>query len=465
MNKSANPRLLLIEDSVALARVYQEYLKPMDIGVSHVIEGQAGLEGIENDDPAVVLLDLNLPDMNGLELLDKLKGMPQDPAVIVITAVGTVNTAVDAMRAGAFDFLQKPFDAERLRVTVRNALEKQELKSLVKTYKNSLERDHFHGFVGASIPMQSVYRIIENAASSRASVFITGESGAGKEVCADAIHKEGIRRSKPFIPLNCAAIPRELMESEIFGHVKGAFTGASGERKGAAAMADGGTLFLDEIGEMDMGLQSKLLRFVQTGTFQQVGSNKLEKVDVRFICATNRDPLEMVDKGTFREDLYYRLHVIPIHLPSLRECGDDVMRIASKYLREFAKEEGKDFKGFSPEAAKVLTTYRWPGNVRQLQNILRNIVVLQNAELVTDDLLPPLLKRADRVPESSESSPVTETVPVVSTVESIKPLWQTEKDAIEGAIALCDGNVPRAAALLEVSPSTIYRKRQAWEEG
>lgn len=464
MNKKANPRLLLVEDSVALARVYQEYLKSMDVDVTHVIEGKAGLEHIKNDNPDVVLLDLNLPDMNGLELLERLKQMPQEPSVVVVTAMGTINTAVDAMRAGAFDFLQKPFDADRLRVTVRNALEKQELKFLVKTYRDSLERDHFHGFVGASIPMQSVYRIIENAASSRASVFITGESGTGKEVCADAIHKEGNRRNKPFIPLNCAAIPRELMESEIFGHVKGSFTGASGERKGAAAMADGGTLFLDEIGEMDMGLQSKLLRFLQTGTFQQVGSNKLEKVDVRFVCATNRDPLEMIDKGTFREDLYYRLHVIPIHLPSLRECGNDVMLIAAKYLKEYADEEGKDFKGFSPEAAKILTRYRWPGNVRQLQNILRNIVVLQNGELVTQDLLPPLLKRVENITRKEGDYPVATDVHAVNTVESIKPLWQTEKDAIEGAIAICEGNVPRAAALLEVSPSTIYRKRQAWED-
>lgn len=464
MNKKRNSRLLLVEDSLALARVYQEYLKPMGLDVSHVVEGLAGLEQIEKEDPEVVLLDLNLPDINGLELLDRLKPLPQDPTVIVVTALGTINTAVEAMRAGAFDFLQKPFDAERLRVTVRNALEQQKLKRLVKTYQNSFERDHFHGFTGSSIPMQAVYRIIESAASSRASVFITGESGSGKEVCADAIHKEGNRRDKPFVPLNCAAIPRELMESEIFGHIKGAFTGASGERKGAAAMADGGTLFLDEIGEMDMALQSKLLRFVQTGTFQQVGSNKIEKVDVRFICATNRDPLEMVGNGTFREDLYYRLHVIPIHLPALRECGKDVILIASKYLNEYSEEEGKDFKGFTPEAVHVLERYQWPGNVRQLQNILRNIVVLQNGELVTRDLLPALLNRMENAKPGEPDRPVQGENQAPYTAESIKPLWLTEKDAIEGAIDACDGNVPRAAALLEVSPSTIYRKRLGWED-
>jgi two-component system repressor protein LuxO len=464
MNKQRKSRLLLVEDSLALARVYQEYLKTMPVDVTSVVEGRAGLEQIVKNDPDVVLLDLNLPDMNGLELLEELKELPQDPTVVVITAMGTVNTAVEAMRAGAFDFLQKPFDAERLRVTVRNALEKQDLKALVKTYRDSFERDNFHGFTGSSIPVQAVYRIIESAASSRASVFITGESGSGKEVCADAIHNEGIRRDKPFIALNCAAIPRELMESEIFGHVKGAFTGASGERKGAAAMADGGTLFLDEIGEMDLALQSKLLRFVQTGTFQQVGGNKIEKVDVRFICATNRDPLEMVAKGTFREDLYYRLHVIPIHLPALRECGNDVMLIAGKYLGEYAEEEGKNFKGFTPEAAYVLSRYQWPGNVRQLQNILRNIVVLQNGELVTQDLLPALLSGTGHARPEKSDQQLTEENPSPPDIESVNPLWLVEKNAIEGAIALCDGNIPRAAALLEVSPSTIYRKRLGWEE-
>jgi DNA-binding NtrC family response regulator len=464
MDKKRVPSILLVEDSLALARVYQEYLNPMAADIRHVTEGAEGLEQIGQSDPDVVLLDLNLPDMNGLELLNRLQEMPQNPTVVVITAMGTVNTAVEAMRAGAFDFLQKPFDAERLRITVRNALEKHSLNSLVNTYRESLERDRFHGFIGASIPMQAVYRIIESAASSRASVFITGESGSGKEVCADAIHNQGDRRKGPFIALNCAAIPSELMESEIFGHVKGAFTGASGERKGAAGLADGGTLFLDEIGEMDLALQSKLLRFVQTGTFQQVGGNKVEKVDVRFICATNRDPLDMVAKGTFREDLYYRLHVIPIHLPPLRECSDDVMLIAEKYLAEYAEEEGKDFKGFSAGAKRILTRYQWPGNVRQLQNILRNIVVLQNAEILTEDLLPELLKRIDDTRSSVAAEETPGATEVQPGVDSIKPLWMVEKEAIEGAIALCDGNIPRAAALLELSPSTIYRKRLGWEE-
>jgi DNA-binding NtrC family response regulator len=458
-----NSKVLLVEDSHALAKVYMEYLKDLPVDVTHVTEGRAGLDHIVGEDPAVILLDLNLPDINGIELMVELEQLKQNPAIIVITAHGSVDMAVEAMRVGALDFLQKPFDAERLRVTVRNALEKQNLSNLVKQYENSFERKGFHGFVGSSIQMQAVYRIIESAASSRASVFITGESGSGKEVCAEAIHNEGVRRKKPIIALNCAAIPRELMESEIFGHVKGAFTGAAGERQGAASLANGGSLFLDEIGEMDLALQSKLLRFVQTGTFQKVGGNSIEKVDVRFISATNRDPLEMVQLGSFREDLYYRLHVIPIHLPPLRECGNDIMLIAEKYLHEYAKEEQKNFREFSPKAAEILKRYQWPGNVRQLQNVIRNIVVLQNGDVVTESMLPDLMHSASFTPpaEGKGVSPA-QTHPNPGDDRPIKPLWQVERDTIEYAISKCDGNVPRAAALLEISPSTIYRKRPGW---
>ncbi len=462
MTTVRNSKLLLVEDSTATATLYQEFLAELPVSVTHVTEGRAGLDFIKMQDPDVVLLDLKLPDMNGLELMEKLELIPQDPVVVVITAHGSIDMAVEAMKAGAFDFLQKPFDAERLRVTVRNALEKMNLKSLVKTYQDNFERKEFNGFIGSTLPMQAIYRIIESAASSKASVFITGESGTGKDLCANAIHKEGGRCDGPFIPLNCASVPRELMESEIFGHVKGAFTGAVADRKGAAMIADGGTLFLDEIGEMDMALQAKLLRFVQTGTFQRVGGNKQEKVDVRFICATNKDPLEMVLNGAFREDLYYRLHVIPIHLPPLRECGDDVMSIAQKYLVDFNNEEGKDFKGFSVQAEKLLTAYQWPGNVRQLQNIIRNIVVLLNGEEISMAMLPSLLRADSGTVGQDSVRQSIETSDEQIDDQIIKPLWQTEKECIEIAVAKCEGNIPRAAALLEVSPSTIYRKRTNW---
>ncbi|MGD9356686.1 MAG: sigma-54 dependent transcriptional regulator, partial [Chromatiales bacterium] len=280
---------------------------------------------------------------------------------------------------------------------------------------------------------------------------------------------------KPFIALNCAAIPHDLMESEIFGHVKGAFTGAAGNRKGAASLADGGTLFLDELAEMDMDLQSKLLRFIQTGTFQKVGGTEYESVDVRFICATNRDPLQAVADGRLREDLYYRLHVVPVHLPPLRSRGDDILAIAMHFLLKYSQEEDKDFRGFSPEVEIILRNYNWPGNVRQLQNVIRNIVVLNNDTSVTLSHLPPPLNAplnemqfhretgsssSDRHDTASATSAQRHSPSVTA---DVRPLAIVEKEAIEHAIRVCGDNIPRAAALLEVSPSTIYRKKQAWD--
>jgi len=303
------------------------------------------------------------------------------------------------------------------------------------------------------------------AAPSKATVFITGESGTGKEVCAEAIHAQGTRAEHPFIALNCAAIPHDLMESEIFGHIKGAFTGASAERKGAASLANGGTLFLDEIGEMDLDLQTKLLRFIQTGSFQKVGGSNLEKVDVRFICATNRDPLEDIAAGRFREDLYYRLHVVPLHLPPLRERGDDIIEIAQHFLITYAQEEGKGFTTFTPEVEVILRRYNWPGNVRQLQNVIRNIVVLHDEKSVTLAHLPaPLNTSLNKLEISHLAQPLQQTETIDNLKHTpIKPLASVERDVIERAIKICDGNIPKAAALLEVSPSTIYRKKQGWE--
>ncbi|WP_421262410.1 sigma-54-dependent transcriptional regulator [Aeromonas jandaei] len=459
------PRVLLVEDTRSLAVVYEQYLRQDGYEVVLADCGQQALEVLLTSPPPVVLLDLELPDMSGMEILQQITEQQLPCAVVVITAHGSVDVAVEAMRLGAFDFLTKPFDSKRLCATARNALKHQQLSSLVAHYRENFERQSFFGFIGASMAMQAVYRIIESAAPSKATVFITGESGTGKEVCAEAIHQCSPRREQPFIALNCAAIPHDLMESEIFGHVKGSFTGAQGDRKGAASLADGGTLFLDEICEMDLDLQSKLLRFIQTGTLQRVGSGKLETVDVRFICATNRDPLLEVKAGRFREDLYYRLHVIPLYLPPLRERGEDILLLARSLLQNYAKEENKRFRDFDAAAARVLLDYPWPGNVRELQNVVRNIVVLNDKELVSPDILPPPLNgvRALAVATTADQQPAaTATTPAVG--GPIRPLWLVEKEVIEQAIASCDGNIPKAAALLEISPSTIYRKKQGWEE-
>jgi two-component system repressor protein LuxO len=459
--------ILLVEDSPSLAAVYCGYLSDETYHVTHVTTGKDAMKALGDTNPDVLLLDLNLPDMPGMEILRNLEDA--GTTIIVITAHGSVDTAVDAMRFGAFDFLVKPFDGKRLKVTVNNAIEQRKLREIVETYHETFDRNNYHGFIGGSLAMQAVYRIIDSASPSKATVFITGESGTGKEVCAEAIHKQSPRHDKPFVALNCAAIPRDLIESEIFGHIKGAFTGAISERKGAAAQADGGTLFLDEICEMDLDLQSKLLRFVQTGTFQRVGSGKVENVDVRFICATNKDPLVEVEAGRFREDLFYRLHVIPLQLLPLREREGDTLLIARQFLSQFSEEEGKRFSEFSPQAEKLLMQYGWPGNVRELQNVIRNAIVLNDGVQLTTEMLPSAVttQRSTTPIEDSQSVVAKETDYSMETVlpasaEGVRPLWRMEKEIIERTIDICDGNIPKAAALLEISASTIYRKKQAW---
>lgn len=465
-------RILLVEDSPSLAAVYKNYLTAEGYITAVAINGKEAFEQMESNLPELVLLDLKLPDMSGMDVLQYIHQQSLPCAVIIITAHGSVDTAIEAMRLGAVDFITKPFNSTRLRVTVGNALEKRRLSKVASSYQQALERVSFHGFIGGSMPMQAVYRIIESAAPSKATVFITGESGTGKELCAEAIHNESPRKAGSLIALNCAAIPRDLMESEIFGHVKGAFTGAVGCRDGAATLADGGTLFLDEVCETDIELQSKLLRFIQTGRFQRVGSNKEEEVDIRIVCATNRDPLEEVRAGRFREDLYYRLNVIPLFLPPLRNRGDDILMIAVEMLRSMAKEEDKNFCGFSSEVQDRLIRYLWPGNVRELQNAVRNVVVLNNAEQVEHSMLPDAL----RLPETrvlahaiadSEAPRVRENhgeLVAPNHLEKIRPLWLEERELIERSIDICGGSIPKAAAMLEISASTIYRKRMLWEK-
>ena len=464
MSEQKKPKVLLVEDSASLALAYREYLRLEDCVVSHCETGTEALEIIESEFPEAILLDLNLPDVQGMDILRHVHDNGVAAEVIVITAHGSVDVAVDAMRYGAFDFLVKPFDAKRLRVTLRNALERHKLKYLVDTYRDTFDRKSFYGFIGSSLPMQALYRIIESAAPSKATIFITGESGTGKEVCAEAIHRASPRRERPFVAINCAAIPKDLMESEIFGHVKGAFTGAQAAREGAASRADGGTLFLDEICEMDLDLQSKLLRFTQTGRFMKVGSSREEKVDIRFVCATNRDPLTEVREHRFREDLYYRLHVIPVHLPPLREREDDVILVAKKLLLDYAQEEGKGFRGFEPDAEDAIRAYPWPGNVRELQNVLRNVVVLNDGDRLTREVLPePVRQSMGKDPLAAVDARQHAVIPPADLSGAVVPLREVERRAIEHAVGLCDGNIPRAAAMLEVSPSTIYRKRQAWQ--
>jgi len=495
--------ILIVEKSLTLGRCYEAYLAKEDVDISIVSTGQEAINFIQEETPDAVLLDLELEDVTSSQVISESKIQYNDCIYIVMTMQGNAETALEAMKAGANDYLEKPFSKDKLCNTLNNCLEQKETDLTSASMISDIEpltlddSNHFEGFIGASPAMQQVYSIIEAAAESKATVFITGESGTGKEVCAQAIHDKSLRKDKEFVPINCAAIPRDLMESEIFGHVKGAFTGAHATREGAAAAAHNGTLFLDELGEMDIDLQSKLLRFVQTGTFQKVGSSKLEKVDVRFVCATNRDPLTQVKRGEFREDLYYRLHVIPIALPPLRERDNDMIDIARNYLSRFAAEEEKELTRFSKETEAIFTDYDWPGNIRQLQNVVRNIVVLNDGYEVTPAMLPPpldeqtttqteliasaetlALEEAATTIENTDNSSkrtneaalniikklIREKTDSLGPEHKIKALWTVEMEAIEDAISLCGDSITKAAKYLEVSPSTIYRKRQTWKD-
>lgn len=466
MSDATEP-ILLIEDTASLSALYAGYLRRSGFSVATAMTAAAARAAFREGPPRVVLLDLQLPDGDGMDLLLELQRASRGARAIIITANGSISRAVDAIRAGAFDFLVKPFDETRLLNAVNSALH-----SVADSRANPTvlpaPGETFQGFVGSSPGMRAVYETIREVSRSSATVFITGESGTGKEVCAQAVHALSPRRKGPFVPLNCGAIPRDLLESEVFGHLKGSFTGAIADKPGAAAAADGGTLFLDEICEMDIDLQAKLLRFLQTSTIQPVGSSLPRKVDVRIICATNRDPQAEVDAGRFRSDLFYRLFVVPIHLPPLRERGDDMIEIAKALLAQYAREEGKAFLRLSEEVEAAFRRYSWPGNIRELQNILRNVAVLRDGEVVTLAMLP---ERITRGPVEPLPEPPAANDPSSGTARSLRdrlatlvgePLEVIEREYIEATIAACDGSLPRAARLLSVSPSTLYRKREAW---
>jgi two-component system repressor protein LuxO len=434
-------------------------------------------------DKTTDILILDLETIGGEDVLESFAVRCPKTVLVAVSAKGSVSRAVNAMRAGAHDFLTKPFSLDALASKINFQLDQRDPRPGTETaaWDNAptipaapdmsapiiAPAAHTRGLeklIGNSAPMLAVFDQVKRMAPSQAPVFITGESGTGKELCASAIHTLSDRNNKPFVTINCAAIPRDLIESEIFGYMRGAFTGASESRPGAAEQADGGTLFLDEIGEMDLLLQSKLLRFLQTGTFQRLGDTASRQVDARIICATNREPLAEIAAGRFREDLYYRLHVLPVQLPPLRERRDDILPLAQTFLERFAAEERRGFKGFDADAEAKLLTYPWPGNVRQLENTIRQIVVMNDGAAVTLDMLPMLIRdpsgRGHSIVDLSRER--ARAAPPSRAFGAIEPLWAQERRIIEDALDAFDGNIAMAAAALEISPSTIYRKRQSW---
>jgi two-component system repressor protein LuxO len=444
---SSHKTVLIIEDRPSVASAYRAHLEAEGYACQLAATAGAAAEVLNTTPPFAALLSLELPGCDAIELITRWTAQTPETAIIAIAANASINAAVDAVRAGAWDYLVKPVSRNRLITTLNNATGLEPARSVVP----AKPADRPVTMLGSSAVMADLHRQIEAIAASNAPAFITGESGTGKELCAEAIHRASPRAGKPFVALNCGAIPRDLMESEIFGHLKGAFTGAISDREGAAAAADGGTLFLDEICEMDLQLQTKLLRFLQTGTIQPVGSPHVRKVDIRIVCATNRTPQTEVAEGRFREDLFFRLHVLPVALKPLRARGDDVIELAQDFVAQFAREERKQFTLLGDCAVDRLRGHHWPGNVRELQNVIRQAIVLHEGTMLKADMLPDYL-----------AMPPSHDMQTSSAMLDGRLLWQIERDVIEAAISRFAGSIPKAADALGISPSTIYRKRETW---
>ncbi|HBY88574.1 MAG TPA: sigma-54-dependent Fis family transcriptional regulator [Colwellia sp.] len=480
LNKS---RILFVDDEPEILRSLERITKKLDAVILTASSGQDALDIINECPVDVIVSDFNMPNMDGNQLLEQVAEISPETVRMVLTGHGDMEMIVNLINNGhIWGFLQKPWDNFDLIIKLKQALQLQQVlaeRTLMRRTIDQYQKYHkssFEGFIGDSVAMQFVYSCIEQSAPSNASVFITGPSGAGKEVAAQAIHRLSKRKNGPFIALNCAAIPSELMESEIFGHIKGAFSGAVSNRDGAASLANGGSLFLDEIGEMDIGLQAKLLRFIQTGCFQKVGSGKEEKVDIRFISATNREPQIAIAEHKLREDLFYRLNVISIDLPALNERDNDILKLAEHFLSHFSDIEGKVFAGFSSGAEALINTYSWPGNVRQLQNIIHSSIVMSEGPLISEKIIAQQLGRQNKQEEpvfntkvQSDFSTIKQTNQTINAPQgnhspsSIITLAEVEKQAIEQAIDSCQDNIVKAASELGVSPSTLYRKIQQWQ--
>ncbi len=388
VNSGKSPTILIIDDDNEIRYSLERVFSSRNFRILSAASGEAGIEIIRSESPNVVFLDIRMGGMSGLETLQHIKSLDPNPMVILMTAYGTTQTAIEAMKFGAFDYLMKPFDMKKVIRLTEGALKAHEDLRRIKDYRPVINsEDYQEGIVGHSEAMQTVFKVIGQVASSNVTILITGESGTGKELVSRCIFQHSQRHNKPFVAVNCAALPENLIESELFGHEKGAFTGATSQRPGKFELCDGGTIFLDEIGDMSPPTQTKVLRVIQEGEFQRVGGSKTIKTDVRLIAATNRNLEEMVKEKTFREDLYYRLNVVRIRLPSLRERKEDIPALVEYCLQKLEKNRQSRVKKVSPEAAALLSAYDWPGNVRELENVIyRSAVLAQGNAILVKDL-------------------------------------------------------------------------------
>jgi two-component system, NtrC family, response regulator PilR len=441
-------RLLVVDDEPSMREFLEILLSQEGYQVTTAESGEEAFKIFERLEPDLILTDIKMPGMSGLDLIREIRTLDSAVPVIAITAYASANDALRAVREGAYDYLSKPFQIEDLRIIIRNALEARRLRRENYELRRSVpEHHHFGNLIGNSPQMADVFSLISRIAPSKANVLVIGESGTGKELVARAIHDGSPRASKPFITVNCSAIPESLLESEMFGHVKGSFTGAVANKAGLVEAAHTGTLFLDEVGDISLPIQAKLLRFLQEREFRRVGETDDKKVDVRVIAATNKKLEKEMAEGNFREDLYYRLNVIKIVLPPLREREEDIPLLLDHYLKKFCKEQGKAIKKISSLAMRVLCNYHYPGNVRELENILERCVTLEQSDQLTAENLPPKLVES----VGNAPTPLLDTELPPDGIDLNGTLERVERDLIDRALDITGGNRSRAARLLGIS--------------
>jgi DNA-binding NtrC family response regulator len=481
-------RILLVDDDPTALRVVREELLEEDIECRTASSGGEALRLAGEEEPRAVVLDLGLPDMDGLEVLRRLKGVCPEVPVVILTAQDDLSRVVECVQQGALDYIQKPFDRTRFLTTLRNARVQGELRAKVKTLAGALRsREGFGAILGESPAVRKLVEVLDRAARSDVTVLLEGESGTGKEVAARAIHAESGRRTGPFVAVNCGAIPEGVVESELFGHEKGSFTGALATRRGHFEVADGGTILLDEIGELRPDLQVRLLRVLQERVIQRVGGSRTLPVDVRVVASTNRDLQAEARKGAFREDLYYRLAVFPVRLPPLRERGDDVLLLAEAFFRRFSERHRKSVLGFTPEAEKAIRAYPWPGNVRELENVVERATILEDGERISLSSLPDALLAclgpeapsaslppgstpgayvkvdpgrgiAGAVPSRTGSFYAPALLAGAGAGDEILPFEEEERRIILRALERTSWNLQETATRLGIGRATVYRK-------
>jgi DNA-binding NtrC family response regulator len=442
--------VLIIDDEEVLQDVLTALLRKEGHVTHSAFSGEEGLEVLDREDIDLVLLDLMLPGMHGMQVLKEMRRRHADVVVVVITAFSSIETAIEAMREGAFHYIAKPFKNEEVLLTLRKGLEQRRLATENKSLREQLrQRFGFDNIIGKGKPMQQVYELIQLAAPSKSNILVLGESGTGKELVAKAIHHHSRRAHGPFVTVNSGSMPADLLESNLFGHLRGAFTGAVANKKGLFEMATGGSIFFDEIGNIPIDTQSKLLRVIQEKEFMRLGSVETIRVDVRIIAATNADLETAVQQGQFREDLFYRLNVITITLPPLRKRTEDIPLLAQHFLAHYARENEKHIRDISPQAMEALLDYHWPGNVRELENVIERAVVLSTGEVLGVDLLAAQVRN----PESVGLPPPTLPANGIAFKEAVS---EYERQIIIKALQASHGVQKRAAELLQVKPTTLH---------